>query len=122
MLQGHLCIIAPMSANVKQLDPFPADSIRLGAGVSRPAATLTPSCLVLDVGLPGLNGLELQIVIAGDLGLSAITVKAHRGQVMRKMKANSLADLVTKAARLRGEPQLSKLRRGSPTESRSACD
>jgi FixJ family two-component response regulator len=177
--------------------------------------TLTPSCLVLDVSLPGLNGLELQKVIAGDrndmpiifitghgdvpmtvqamkagaaefltkpfadgvllaaitqsiersraslsrqselqvlvdsyarltprerqvmalvvsgllnkqvagdLGLSEITVKAHRGQVMRKMKANSLADLVTKAARLRGEPPPSKLRRGSPTESHSAYD
>jgi hypothetical protein len=29
-----------------------------------------------------------------------ITVKAHRGQVMRKMKTDSLADLVTMAARL----------------------
>ncbi len=33
-----------------------------------------------------------------ELGISEITVKAHRGRVMRKMKANSLADLVTKAA------------------------
>ena len=38
--------------------------------------------------------------VAGDLGISEITVKAHRGQVMRKMKANSLADLVTMAASL----------------------
>jgi FixJ family two-component response regulator len=161
---------------------------------SRP---LTPSCLVLDVGLPGLNGLDLQkrvatdrsdmpiifitgwadipmtvramkagavefltkpfddevlrsaignaldrsrialdreaelsqlrdcymslthrerevmaLVVSGllnkqvgaELGISEITVKAHRGQVMRKMKADSLADLVTIAARLRLEP------------------
>jgi FixJ family two-component response regulator len=38
--------------------------------------------------------------VGGQLGISEITVKAHRGQVMRKMKADSLPDLVTKAARL----------------------
>jgi FixJ family two-component response regulator len=38
--------------------------------------------------------------VGGQLGISEITVKAHRGQVMRKMKAESLADLVTMAARL----------------------
>jgi FixJ family two-component response regulator len=36
----------------------------------------------------------------GELGISEITVKAHRGQVMQKMKADSLADLVRMAARL----------------------
>jgi FixJ family two-component response regulator len=154
---------------------------------------LVPSCLVLDVTLPGLNGLELQSLVAGDrvdmpiifitghadvpmtvkamkagavefltkpipedvllgaigdavarsritreheseikalrgrytkltprerdvmghvvrgllnkqvgaeLGMAEITVKAHRGQVMRKMNAASLADLVNMAARL----------------------
>jgi FixJ family two-component response regulator len=39
--------------------------------------------------------------VGGELGISEITVKAHRGQVMRKMKANSLADLVNIAASLR---------------------
>jgi FixJ family two-component response regulator len=38
--------------------------------------------------------------VAGQLGISEITVKAHRGQVMRKMKADSLPGLVTIAARL----------------------
>ena len=38
--------------------------------------------------------------VGGELGISEITVKAHRGQVMRKMKADSLPDLVTMAARL----------------------
>jgi FixJ family two-component response regulator len=39
--------------------------------------------------------------IGGELGISEITVKAHRGQVMHKMKADSLASLVKMAARLR---------------------
>ena len=38
--------------------------------------------------------------VGGELGISEITVKAHRGKVMRKMRADSLADLVTMAARL----------------------
>jgi FixJ family two-component response regulator len=38
--------------------------------------------------------------VGGELGISEITVKVHRGQVMRKMKADSLPDLVTMAARL----------------------
>jgi FixJ family two-component response regulator len=38
--------------------------------------------------------------VGGELGISEITVKAHRGQVMQKMMANSLADLVKMAARL----------------------
>jgi FixJ family two-component response regulator len=44
--------------------------------------------------------------VGGELGISEITVKAHRGQVMRKMKADSLPDLVTQAARLGLRPAL----------------
>ena len=42
--------------------------------------------------------------IGGELGISEITVKAHRGKVMQKMKADSLADLVRMAANFRPEP------------------
>jgi FixJ family two-component response regulator len=45
--------------------------------------------------------------VGGELGISEITVKAHRGRVMQKMKAGSLADLVTMAARLRLPPPVS---------------
>jgi FixJ family two-component response regulator len=38
--------------------------------------------------------------IAGDIGISEVTVKAHRGQVMRKMKASSLLDLARMAEKL----------------------
>src|SRR2546426_12487321 len=42
--------------------------------------------------------------VGGELGISEITVKAHRGREMRKMKAGSLADLVNMAGRLRLAP------------------
>ena len=42
--------------------------------------------------------------VGGELGISEIRLKAHRGQVMRKMEARSLADLVKMAARLRLAP------------------
>ena len=44
--------------------------------------------------------------VGGELGISEITVKAHRGQVMRKMKADSLPALVNMVARLRAPTAL----------------
>src|SRR6202163_3729124 len=41
--------------------------------------------------------------VGGELGISEITVKAHRGQVMQKMKADSFAELVRMAVKLRQE-------------------
>jgi FixJ family two-component response regulator len=42
--------------------------------------------------------------VGGELGISEITVQAHRGSVMRKMRADSLASLVRMTARLRLSP------------------
>jgi FixJ family two-component response regulator len=52
---------------------------------------------VMDLVVSG----RLNKQVGGELGISVITVKAHRGKVMQKMKANSLAELVKMAARLR---------------------
>ena len=61
-------------------------------------ASLTPrERQVMGLVVSGL----LNKQVGGELDISEITVKAHRGQVMRKMKADSLADLVNMAARLR---------------------
>jgi FixJ family two-component response regulator len=49
------------------------------------------------VGLPNKQ-------VGGELGISEITVKAHRGSMMRKMQAESLAELVSIATRLRLTP------------------
>jgi FixJ family two-component response regulator len=60
-------------------------------------ASLTPrESEVMGLVVSGL----LNRQVAFELGISEITVKAHRGQVMRKMKADSLAHLVRMAASL----------------------
>jgi len=46
--------------------------------------------------------------VGGELGISEITVKAHRGSMMRKMQAESLAELINMAARLRLAPSLAE--------------
>jgi FixJ family two-component response regulator len=43
--------------------------------------------------------------IAGDIHLSEITVKVHRGQMMRKMQASSLPDLARMAVKLKLSPR-----------------
>ena len=43
---------------------------------------------------------QLNKQVGGELGITEITVKSHRGRVMRKMQARSLADLVNMASRL----------------------
>ena len=83
-------------------------SARLCAGAA--AAGISPSLYALVSGLapPDRRATWLALVVSGrlnkqvggELGISEITVKAHRAQVMRKMRAESLADLVRIATRL----------------------
>jgi FixJ family two-component response regulator len=99
--------------------PFKDDvlltAIRAALERSRVALSLEAEMRVLQDRYASLTQRERQVMalvvsgllnkqVGGELGISEITVKAHRGKVMQKMKADSLADLVKMAARLRLAP------------------
>ncbi len=90
-------------------------AIRVALERSRVALARTAEMRVLQDRYVSLSRRERQVMalvasgllnkqIGGELGISEITVKAHRGKVMQKMKADSLADLVRMAAKLRLTP------------------
>ena len=87
-------------------------AVRAALERSRGALSLEAEMRVLRGRYTSLSQRERQVMalvvsgllnkqVGGELGISEITVKAHRGKVMQKMKADSLADLVKMAARLR---------------------
>ena len=90
-------------------------AIRAALERSRVALSLEAEMRVLRDRYASLSQRERQVMalvvsgllnkqIGGELGISEITVKAHRGKVMQKMKADSLADLVRMAAKVRPAP------------------
>jgi FixJ family two-component response regulator len=87
-------------------------AIRQAVERSRLAFDQEESLRVLQQRYASLSRRELEVmalVVAGrlnkqagfELGISEITVKAHRGRVMRKMDAGSLADLINQSRRQR---------------------
>jgi FixJ family two-component response regulator len=83
------------------------------AAVRERFETLTPR--EREVMAAVLKG-RLNKQIAGDIGVSEVTVKAHRGQIMRKMKASSVLDLARMAELLNfvsGRLQASRARADS---------
>jgi FixJ family two-component response regulator len=87
------------------------NAIRAALERSRLALSLKAEMRVLRGRYASLSQRERQVMalvvsgllnkqVGGELGISEITVKAHRGKVMQKMMAGSLADLVKMATRL----------------------
>jgi FixJ family two-component response regulator len=74
-----------------------ADAAKLQALQDRYVSLTSREREVMGLVVSGL----LNKQVGGHLGISEITVKAHRGQVMRKMQARSFADLVQISAKLR---------------------
>jgi FixJ family two-component response regulator len=99
------------------------DAIRESLDRSRLALTREMEMRTLRNRYASLTNRERQVMalvvsgllnkqVAGELGISEITIKAHRGQVMQKMQAESIAGLVKIAALL--SPQHALIPSSSP--------
>jgi len=97
------------------------DAIQRGLALSRARCSEMEASKVLTERFEELSQRERQIMtfvvagrlnkqIAAELNVSEITVKVHRGQLMRKMQARSLVDLVRIADRLGIPPEAASIR------------
>jgi len=97
------------------IKPFSDEAVvsAIGNAIERSEAVLRRELEMrpIRIGYASLSRRERQVMdlvasgllnkqVGGELGISEITVKAHRSRVMRKMKAESLADLIKMAVRL----------------------
>jgi FixJ family two-component response regulator len=89
-------LLAAIGSAVERSREFLAQQLELKALMDRYESLSGREREVMTLVVRGL----LNKQIGATLGISEITVKAHRGRVMRKMKATSVAHLVTIAARL----------------------
>ena len=125
-----LAVQAIQAGAVEFLTKPPSDDVlraAVGRALGHSQAVLQQEAEVLELRnrLDSLSARERDVMlrvvsgflnkqVGADLGISEDTVKAHRGKVMRKMGANSLADLVGMALQLR-LPRVTITRRTRPS-------
>ena len=96
----HEALIEGVSRAIEQSATALRRRIELDQLRARHASLSRREREVMELVVAGL----LNKQVGGELGISDVTVKAHRGRMMTKMKAKSFADLVKMSIRLRSTP------------------